>query len=336
MIDKIFEELKVEARTGEVKYFRNDDLMKARIQFNIVDDNISTDIPNFYIKDSSSFNKLLYEYTHIALKFYNLELNYNNVKKILSFLFVNITKDEMNCLEEYLIKYINFYEDQLLKEKNGEKNTTLGNLKYEIDIQSFQQETPYCFKSYFDNGLSKFALPRISFGISNGVCYVYAIQNKDSKINANSKYNFEVKEKLKTINRGISKYRNVTPSFVVALSLFLSVLKENDITQIKVVTPLPIRQKNREFSSNMKIKFYAMRADITKEEVELFKKEVEEKRLNDDYNSTIKFVNCFNRLKLHFDNIFLNNGLDEEITLSIIDLITKNEFLTEIVKEKER
>lgn len=336
MIDKIFEELKVEARTGEVKYFRNEDLMKVRIQYNIVDDNISIDMPNIYIKDNNNFKKLLYKYIDIALKFYNLELNDNNIKKILSFLFVNITKDEMNCLEEYLIKYINFYEDQLLKEKHGEKNTTLGNLKYEIDIQSFQQETPYCFKSYFDNGLSKFALPRISFGISNGVCYVYAIQNKDSKINTNSKYNFEVKEKLKTINSGISKYRNVTPSFVVALSLFLSVLKENDITQIKVVTPLPIRQKNREFSSNMKIKFYAMRADITKEEVELFKKEIEEKRLNDDYNSTIKFVNCFNRLKLHFDNIFLNNDLDEIITLNIIDLITKNEFLTEIVKEKER
>ena len=123
---------------------------------------------------------------------------------------------------------------------------------------------------------------------------------------------------------------------MVTLSLFLSFLKENNITQVRVVTPLPIRQKNREFSSNMKIKFYSMKAEVTKDELELLKKEVEEKRLNDDYNSTIKFVNCFNRLKLHFDNIFLNNGLDEQITLNIIDLITKNEFLTEIVREKER
>ena len=314
MIEQIFNELKEEARIGEVKYFRNDDLMKARIQFNIVDDVISNDMPNLYIKHNSSFNKLLYEYINIALQLYNLENNYNNIKKILSFLFVNITNNEMNW----------------------EKNTTLGNLKYEVDIQSFQQETPYCFKSYFYNGVSKFALPRISFGISNGICYIYAIQNKDNKINTDSNYNFEVKEKLKTINSGISKYRNITPSFVVALALFMSVLKENNITRIKVVTPLPIRQKNREFSSQMKIKFYSMRADITEEEVELFKKEVEEKRLNDEYNSTIKFVNCFNRLKLHFDNIFLNNSLDEEITLEVMNLITKNEFLKEIVKEKER
>ena len=78
-----------------------------------------------------------------------------------------------------------------------------------------------------------------------------------------------------------------------------------------------------------------MKADIPKEELEIVKKELEAKKLNDDFNSTIKFVNCFNRLKLHFDNIFLKE-LDEGVTLEILSLITNNEFLEEIVKGKER
>ena len=59
------------------------------------------------------------------------------------------------------------------------------------------------------------------------------------------------------------------------------------------------------------------------------------KKLNDDFNSTIKFINCFNRLKLHFDNIFLKE-LDEGVTLEILNLITQNELLMEVVKKKER
>lgn len=182
---------------------------------------------------------------------------------------------------------------------------------------------------------SKYSLPRISYGISNGICYIYAIQNKDSKMNTDSKYNLEVKDKLKTINSGISKYRNITPSFVVALALFISFLKENNINKIQVMTPLPIRQKNRELSTEYKIKFYSMYGNLNEEELEKFKTEIKDKSLKDDYNSTVKFVNCFNRLKLHFDKSFLQE-LDEDLTMEIINLITNNEFLNEIVKERKR
>ena len=54
----------------------------------------------------------------------------------------------------------------------------------------------------------------------------------------------------------------------------------------------------------------------------------------DDYNSTVKFVNCFNILKLHFDNLFFSN-VNNQLILDVIDLSTNNDFLREIVKEKE-
>lgn len=331
-----FNELKKEARIGEVKLGKEPNDRIIRILFNIVDDQELNDIPNLYIKDKNKFYKNLINLVYKCLIFYNLEETYDNIKMILSFIFTNITNVEMNDLNTYLNKYISFMDDKILLNKKGEKNTTLGVLKYQIQKQSIQQETPYSFKSYFENNNSKYALPRISYGIDKGVCYIYAIQNKDSKINTDSKYNFEVKQKLRTINSSISKYRNVTPSFVIALSLFMSFLNENNINKVKVVTPLPIRQKNRDLSLEYKIKFYSMSGSLDYSEVEKLRKELTDKKLNDDYNSTIKFVNCFNRLKLHFDNLFLSNVLDEEITIEIINLITNNEFLKEIVKVKER
>lgn len=336
MIEQIFNELKLEARLGEIKLKNSEETRILRIAFNVVDDDISSNIPNLYIKNHDNFYKLLNTYVNNALKFYELEENYYNIKLVLSYLFVNITMSEMTDLENYVSKYINFINDINLKDKSGEKTTTLGNLKYSIEKQSIQQETPYSFKSYFEKDESKYALPRISFGICNGVCYIYAIQNKDSKINIDFEYNKEVKEKLRTINSGISKYRNVTPSFVVALSLFISFLKDNNINKIKIVTPLPIRQMNRELSLEYKIKFYSMYGKLSSDELEKFKKEITDKKLNDDYNSTIKFFNCFNRLRLHFDNLFLHGDLNKNTTIEIINLITNNDFLGEVVKEKER
>jgi len=341
MISNIFNEIKKEARNSEIILKEDNIEFPVRIGFNVVDNTISNSLPNFYINDKDKFYKILSEYAYVALDFYDLDKNYDNLKNVLTFLWANITNLEMNSLEDYVYKYYNFICDNSLVNKNGLKNTSIGKLNYEISKQSNRQETPYCFKSYFQNGNSMYALPRVSFGISDGVCYIYSIQNKDSKINNDYNYNLEVKNKMRTINSGIKKYRNLTPSFIVVLALFISYLKENHILNVKVETPLPIRRHNRDLVTNYKIQFETKRGVLKDETLEVFKKEVISKNINDDYNSTIKFVNCFNRLKVHFDNMYLsNNEIDDNIFLEITDLTTANNFLQEIVNsnniEKER
>ena len=153
-------------------------------------------------------------------------------------------------------------------------------------------------------------------------------------MNTNPKYNLEVKDIFRTINSGVKKYRNVTPSFVVALSLFISFLYKYGINKIKVETPLPIRQKNRDMVTDYKIEFQTMRGTLKGETLETFKSELIKKKLNDDYNSTTKFVNCFNRLKVHFDNIYLSKcTINSDIILEVMNFLTHNSFLQEIVKE---
>ena len=339
MIYKIFDEIKKEARNSEIVLVEDSFDRLIRIGFNVVDDNISNSLPNFYIKNQVSFYKILYEYVYLALDYYGLDNNYYNIKKVLTFVWSNITLDEMKDLEQFLNRYINYLNDTMLVDKKGLKYTSIGNLNYEVSKQSIQQETPYCFKSYFEkeiNGeLAKYSLPRVSFGISNGVCYIYAIQNKDTKINTNSIYNLEVRNKFRTINSGIKKYRNVTPSFVVALSLFISFLKENNISKVSVVTPLPLRQMNRELVANYRIQFETKRAILTSDNLENFKKEIINKKLENDYNATVKFVNCFNRLKTHFDSIYLSNKeLSNDMIIDIINLETESDFLQEIVRSQ--
>ena len=335
MINKIFEEIKKEARNNEVSIMLDGYDTVVRMQFNIVDDKVY-DMPNFYIKNRYEFYDNLNKYVYSALEFYELEPTEENIKMILTYIWANITPTEMKCIEKYIEKYICFISDNTLKISSGYEKTNIGNLHFNVLKQSIMQETPYCFKSYFENDDgSKFSLPRISFGIKDNICYIYAIQNKDSKINIDAKYNLLVKDSIRSINSGVKKYRNVSPSFIISLSLFISFLKHNNISKVKVETPLEIRINNRKSVADYKIKFYSAKGTLSPETLDDFKKEINLKRLNDDYNSTIKFINCFNRLKVHFDNIFMDeNDINNDIILEVMNLITNNSFLKSIVDDK--
>ena len=82
-------------------------------------------MPNLYIRNQNDFFEVLNEYVLKALTFYNLEDTNDNIKTILSFLFVNITNSEMNDLESYTKKYTSFMVDKILSNKYDEKNCPL-------------------------------------------------------------------------------------------------------------------------------------------------------------------------------------------------------------------
>ena len=91
MINEIFEQIKKEARLGKVTLKDGEISYSVSVLFNIVDDKILPGMPNIYIKDKSNFNNSLYTYVKTVLKFYNLEPNYENIKKILLYSVVNIS-----------------------------------------------------------------------------------------------------------------------------------------------------------------------------------------------------------------------------------------------------
>lgn len=332
MIDAIFNEVIEEARKGVVNLVDGDDILPIRIRFNFVEDTVSNEMPNIYIKDKNKFKQVLFEYVNIVLEFYSLQVDYNTIKRIIAYSFVNISPDEMDSFEDYLLKYIGFYKSKFVN-ISGSVNTSIGTINYGISKQSLKQETPYCFKSYISENDSIYSLPRISFGLNNGVCEIYAIQNKDIKMNVDDSYAIKVHKTFATINKGVSKYRNVTPSFVITLILFVSLLKENGIEKIKLITPLPIRSDSRLESMKVKIKFASMKCELTSDSIESVIKAIQEKTNRDNYNSTIKFVNCFNRLNYCFEDIHFSQ-IDNEALIGTLKLSIDNEFLNEILKKE--
>lgn len=329
MIEEILKDILNDAKKSEIKF---SDGLILRIGFTLENEEY---LPKFKISNKDKFINILNIYVEECLKFYSLEKNYDNIKMIITYMFCNISLNEANSLEDYLIRRINFFKLYKIENIKDTKLTSIGNLNYEIKKQSIMQETPYGFNSYFKENDSVYYLPRISFGISDDICYIYSIQNKDTKLNTDEKYNYKVKNKFNTINSGVKEYRNVTPSFVVALTLFLSYLSSNGIDKICIKTPLPLRQENRKLVNNYKIKLYTMKADVNEDSIENFKKEIENKRLNDEFNSTTKFINTFNRLKIHFDNIFIDKTeLNRDIIMKVIDLSTNVDFLKEIIKKE--
>ena len=137
---------------------------------------------------------------------------------------------------------------------------------------------------------------------------------------------------MRSINSGVKNFRNVTPSFVVALTFFTSILCRYDIHKISVLSPLPLRQDNKKRINNFIIEHRTMKGDLTPESINVLKQELEEKRIKDVYNATKKFRDCFNRLKVHFSGIYLNhNQLTDEMVLDVLELSTKQSFLQQIV-----
>lgn len=332
MVEEIFEEIKQEAKNGIVILKDDGFDMTVRMCFSF--DEYQDGIPNLSINDLERFKKLIKEYVYCSLEFYNLEPTRDNIKTILTYVWSNITEEEMKCVEDYLERRISFFNHSMSIE-NISKPCDLGLIEGNIEVQSMLQETPYCFKSSFRNGEDIYALPRISFGIKDGVCYIYAIQNKDSKQNTNNpEYNELVQRTMRSINSGVKKYRNVTPSFVVALTYFTSILNSCGIHKIEVLSPLPLRQDNKKRVNNYIVEYKTMKGNLNPESVEVLKRELEEKRIRDVHNATVKFRDCFNRLKVHFSGIYLShNQITNEMVLDVLEMSTNQPFLQQIVAD---
>lgn len=342
LVEKLFDEITEEARTGEINY---QELLYGtlydsifRMKFNVVEQQKRPDMFNFYINNHNQFIKSLDEYVYSAINLYNLNINEYEIKKILILMWSNITNNEMLNIDDYVNKYIQFINNNdLLNKKGIKKIEELGSLNYSFDIQSYKQETPYCFNAYFSNNDINYYLPRISYGIMNGKCYIYAIQNKEKNDISNEQimYGKIVKKKINTINSGIKKYRNVTPSALISLILFISILKRNNINELEVVCNLPIRHQNRKLVNDYKLQVISTYKNI--EEIENIKNNMHESEIRIYNNTVIKFQNSFKRLVDHFKIIMKTseNELNENLILEVISLDTNNNLIKQIIDESE-
>ena len=265
---------------------------------------------NIKVKDK----ELLYKYIKEFLLLFNFE-NVNEIYKKLVYLFSNLTYSDCDNIYEFIKRNILFVKNKLLYDTEILFNEN----KIEIKIVDSYQETPYCFKSFISSGESSYELPTISYGIADDVCYIYAIQDKNK--DKTSPYNKKIKRILYRINNGIKEsqdyeqYKNgesdyypenisdVSPSSVLALTIFLKQLSNLNITKIKVVPFLPIRYNAKEEAYKNRIDYLLKSGQLENEMIEYYKNE----HLRIQNNLTQKFIRNFFRVSHHFPNILINS-----------------------------
>ena len=298
---------------------------------NYNDNNIST----LYIKDEVGFFKLLQEYIDLefskrrkCIPFYGEDAEKNYTKFLISYLMVNASTEDFVNSKNYIRKMIDFLNDNTFNNLCGGISMQLGgvfegcNIRVKNSIQSVMMETPNKMEISIesDDGEFSYSLPTISYGISDlygkKECYLYSILNSKQNDDMNEeekKFSKKIWRKLYKINDGVSEGDNdisdisrVSPSAVLSLTIFLTLLNSVDISDVKGVPYLPLR--------------YFSRDVMAKEKSGEQREELLERNLRIQGNVTDKFIRTFLRAAYHFDDcdvVLLPYEIDECVHFKI-------------------
>ena len=273
--------------------------------------------PNFVINNIELFENVLIKYLE-AIKTTNIKSTKmderHNEKYFLFNIWKNATCYDYLNPEEFISRYTNFILDNTFEQYN--QLTPLGFCENQLlmvkrNEDDYAFETPYIMHFSFTNGKNIYNLPWVRYGVSRNklnekVVYIYALQRMEESPSQN--YNEDIKKMLNKANSRVKRYRNVTPSAIVTLAVFLGMLKKEGIKSIKVPDFLIGR--------------YNSFSNVTDDE----------KRDQIQTNLTDKFFRNFLRLSEQFNNVELSNGIGNGIDSFLCVDISRmtegnNEFL---------
>ena len=299
------------------------------------------------IKDEDSFFALLDEYLELeisknrkCLSFSNDDIN-TYKKFLISYLMVNASTEDFSNPMNYLRRTIDFLNDNSFSELNNGMllalNGVLSGCKLRIknSEQSVMMETPNKIEISIvkDGNLSlEYRLPSVSYGISDGVCYIYSLLNPKEKTNMSedeNKFSKKIWRVLYKVNSGVEQSEDemtdiskVSPSAVFSLVTFLSLLKNKNITDVRGVPYLPVRYLSRDM--------------MAKEKTGERRDELLERNLMIQKNVTDKFIRTFFRAAYHLDDsevVLMPYEMDECLHFRIgSNMKTDNVLLNEAVE----
>ena len=362
-----FNEIINEAKTGEVKVYLND-IYKEEYIFNVgfntyldttlVFENSFDSKPILVINNKDNFLDLLCDYVKLCDSkpniFSNYELNVR-IKCYLTNLWANaLYEDFANpCL--FIKKQIDFYQNKICKEDNFIYNDLNDyQIKVEDKSQDIRMETPFVFKISFIKDNDTYQLPKISYGISNNICYIYAIQNEKNE--TLTPFQKKIKRNLYKLNEGVNdletdEYKDfkegndyypenisdVSPSVLLSLSIFFDTLKRNNIDKIKVISLLPIRYNSRELAFKKRYEDKLKNNNLDNKDLKKLLLEYKLENLRIQKNLSDKLIRNFRRLESQFNNCFITSfpmEFDEYLHLKIKEYrYGANDFLDTIIKK---
>lgn len=195
--------------------------------------------PNIFVKDLKELELALLEFVQALNIFYcknnNLE-DYHDLSFFFNNLLINMTATDAEDLTKFIYRRIAFFnneqfaeldEPQILHEENGVAYCA------QRVLESPGLETPYVLVFYMQLEDAYYNLPLIRYAFDeDGTCHLFAVQYGRDRV---MEFDEQFKRIVNTVNTGITKYRNVSPSFVLSLSMFIELLQKEGVT--KIVSP---------------------------------------------------------------------------------------------------
>lgn len=321
---ELLDEILTEAKKGIVEIKTNDlnSSWRFYVQFLTNTRNPEEDILMLPILKFPNKNVLvskLDEYLPLAEHFYRHEKDYwclddtNFRKKLIFDIFVNSTPGDF----ENIYSYID-HRKQMIQNKCSKRLRYLGSyLGYdvygEISKCDSNLEAPYRMKIFLSNEQETFTLPKITFGFDNDKnVHVYSIQNKK---NLEKTPIFKKLDRhFRAVNKNVDPnddIANVSPSALVAFTIFATYMEFNNIKQFKFHSYMPLR-----YQAHYNQAFYQT----------LDEDQASEKADRIEFNAVNKFFNCAQRFCHHFPHSNLSfDDYSNTLSLSVDTTLTEQE-----------
>lgn len=365
-----FDEIINEAKLGEIKVIIDNEENFFNVGFNtciegvLESGNFGDSKPILMVNNKEQLTILLEQYFNECDKYENKFSNCKLEEKIkiyLTLVWSNATYEDFANPLMYIKRRIEFYQNKLTDFNSQEYRKEieiLDNSKITVynELQDLRQETPYVFKPVIQNDFNSFLLPRISYGISNGECYIYAIQNDKTK--ELNDYDKKIKRKLYKINEDIfnfetdeyKEYTNgsdyypenisdVSPSAILSLSIFLDTINKCGIEKVKVISLLPVRYNSKELAFTKKYEYQLKNNSLNEMELKKLLLEYKKESLRIQKNLSEKMIRNFRRLEYHFNNCIITAypmEFDEYLHMNVREFkLGNNDFLNEILNLKK-
>ena len=364
-----FNEIINEAKSGEVKILIDGEDETFNVGFNscvggvLESGNFGDSKPILMVNNKEQLITLLEQYFNECdkhpNKFSHCKLE-TRIKIYLTLVWSNATYEDFANPTAYINRRIDFYKNKIFnfdeKEYCSQSEVLDGsNIIIENISQDIRQETPYIFKTVFKRDNECFSLPRISYGISNGDCYIYAVQSDKSE--NPTKYQSTMNRKLYKLNANVldqelDEFReytieddyypenisDVSPSAILALSIFLDELNKCGIEKVKVVSLLPVRYNSKEQAFTKKYEYQLKHKHLTELELKKLLLEYKRESLRIQQNLSEKMIRNFRRLEYHFSNCIITSypmEIDEYLHMMVREFkYSNNKFLNQTMNLK--
>jgi len=299
------------------------------------------------IHNLEKFLELLEEYVSLELEKDRktpvyLEKEKYHTKAIIAYLLLNATPEDFHSPEDFIRRRINMLKDNSFSylenglEINGGKALLGCKIKIERNCNPITMETPYRMDFKLiknDDEELFFNLPSVYYGIDNDTCYFYSIlKRKERKQQDRERkeilFHKRLNREFYKVSEGVEQEKdqesiiNITHSFLLSLTMFITLLEKENIHKIKVVPYLPLRFLSRELA-----------AENMEEDKQ---QDLLERNENIQHNITEKFIRLFRRYCFHNQDAEITSYPYEEGEFLTIELHPETQRLTNEMLEEVR